>query len=98
MASTRERQLVEARPPQPAARRGGGHMNVYAVAFVWVSMALVASLASIRVGLSVALLEILVGAIAGNLPLAQHYIQQTAFTSFLASLGPVMLMFLAGAE
>ncbi len=43
-------------------------VKIYAVAFVWMAMALVASLVSIRVGVSVALVEILVGAIAGNLP------------------------------
>ncbi len=73
-------------------------MNIYFVAFVWVAMALAASMISIRVGISVALVEILVGAIVGNLPHATHYVQQTEFTTFLASLGSVMLTFLAGAE
>jgi Kef-type K+ transport system membrane component KefB len=73
-------------------------MNVYWVAFVWVAMALAASMISIRVGVSVALVEILVGAIVGNLPHASQYVQQTDFTNFLASLGSVMLTFLAGAE
>jgi Kef-type K+ transport system membrane component KefB len=73
-------------------------MNIYLVAFVWVAMALVASLISIRIGISVALIEILVGAIVGNLPHASHWVQQTAFTTFLASIGSVMLTFLAGAE
>jgi len=73
-------------------------VNIYWVAFVWVAMALAASLISIRLGISVALVEILVGAIVGNLPDASHYVQQTEFTTFLASLGSVMLTFLAGAE
>lgn len=73
-------------------------MNIYWVAFVWVAMALAASLISIRLGVSVALIEILVGAIVGNLPDASHYVQQTEFTTFLASIGSVMLTFLAGAE
>jgi Kef-type K+ transport system membrane component KefB len=73
-------------------------MNIYFVAFVWMAMALAASLISIRVGISVALIEILVGAIVGNLPHASHYFEQTAFTMFLASIGSVMLTFLAGAE
>jgi Kef-type K+ transport system membrane component KefB len=73
-------------------------MNIYWVAFVWVAMALAASLISIRLGISVALVEILVGAIVGNLPDASHYVQQTEFTTFLASIGSVMLIFLAGAE
>jgi Kef-type K+ transport system membrane component KefB len=73
-------------------------VNIYFVAFVWMSMALVASLISIRVGISVALVEILVGAVAGNLPLVSHHVQQTEFTTFLASIGSLMLTFLAGAE
>jgi Kef-type K+ transport system membrane component KefB len=73
-------------------------MNIYLVGFVWMSMALFAALISIRLGISVALVEILVGAIAGNVPAIAHHIDQTAFTSFLASVGSVMLTFLAGAE
>jgi Kef-type K+ transport system membrane component KefB len=73
-------------------------MNVYWVAFVWISMALVATLISIRIGISVALVEILVGAIVGNLPHASEWVQQTEFTTFLASIGSLMLTFLAGAE
>ncbi len=73
-------------------------MNVYAVAFAWMAMALVASLISIRLGISVALVEILVGTVVGNLPHAAHYVQQTEFTAFLASIGSIMLTFLAGAE
>src|SRR5207249_1312374 len=64
----------------------------------WMGMALAASLISIRVGVSVALVEILVGAVLGNLPGIQHQIQQTDFTAFLATLGSVLLTFLAGAE
>jgi Kef-type K+ transport system membrane component KefB len=73
-------------------------MNIYQVAFVWLAMALAASLISIRVGISVALIEILVGAIVGNLPHVSGWVHQTAFTAFLASVGSVMLTFLAGAE
>ena len=73
-------------------------MNIYWIAFVWMAMALAASLISIRVGISVALVEILVGAVVGNLPHASHYVQQTDFTNFLASLGSMVLTFLAGAE
>src|SRR5262249_3149015 len=75
-----------------------GRVNVYWIAFVWMSMALVAALVSIRVGISVALVEILVGAVVGNLPHASSWVQQTDFTSFLASVGSIMLTFLAGAE
>jgi Kef-type K+ transport system membrane component KefB len=73
-------------------------MNIYLVAAVWMGMALVAALISIRLGISVALVEILVGAIAGNVPTIAPHVDQTAFTTFLASIGSVMLTFLAGAE
>src|SRR6266516_6374100 len=73
-------------------------MNIYFVAFVWMAMALAASLISIRFGISVAPVEILKGAIVGNLPNASRYFESTTFTPFLASVGSVMLTFLAGAE
>jgi len=73
-------------------------MNIYTVAAIWMALALGASLISIRVGIAVALAEILVGAAAGNIPGVSGVVQQTAFTTFLASLGSVTLTFLAGAE
>lgn len=73
-------------------------MNDYAIAAVWMALALAASLISIRAGIAVALVEILVGAVAGNVPGVSGLVQQTAFTTFLASLGSVTLTFLAGAE
>lgn len=73
-------------------------MNTYWVAAAWVAMALLASLISIRIGVSVALVEILVGAVVGNIPGSAHLVQQTQFTTFLAALGSVALTFLAGAE
>jgi Kef-type K+ transport system membrane component KefB len=73
-------------------------VNIYLVGFVWMSMALIAAVISIRLGISVALVEILVGVVAGNVPFIAHHVEQTAFTTFLASLGSVMLTFLAGAE
>jgi Kef-type K+ transport system membrane component KefB len=73
-------------------------MSVYAVAAVWLAMALAASLISIRVGISVALIEIVVGAVASNLPWLSSHVQQTEFTTFLATIGSVLLTFLAGAE
>ena len=71
--------------------------NLYTITAVWVALALIASMVSIRIGLSVALVEIVVGAVAGNLPV-DHLIQQTDYTTFLAGLGSVALTFLAGAE
>lgn len=73
-------------------------MNTYWVAAAWVAMALLASLISIRLGVSVALVEIVVGAVVGNIPGSAHVVQQTQFTTFLATLGSVALTFLAGAE
>jgi Kef-type K+ transport system membrane component KefB len=73
-------------------------VNAYWIAFIWVAMALVASLISVRVGVSVALVEIVVGFVVGNLPHAAEYVRQTEFTTFVAGLGSLMLTFLAGAE
>jgi Kef-type K+ transport system membrane component KefB len=73
-------------------------MNPYTVAAVWMGLALVASVISIRAGIAVALAEILVGAIAGNIPGVSGFVQQASFTTFLASIGSVTLTFLAGAE
>jgi Kef-type K+ transport system membrane component KefB len=73
-------------------------MNVYAIAAVWMALALVASLISIRAGIAVALAEILVGVLAGNVPGVSGLVQETAFTTFLASVGSITLTFLAGAE
>jgi Kef-type K+ transport system membrane component KefB len=41
--------------------------NIWFIASIWMALALIASLISIRTGISVALVEILVGVIAGNL-------------------------------
>ncbi len=73
-------------------------MNVYWIAAAWMGMALLASLISIRVGVSVALVEIVVGAVLGNLPGHTDFVQQTEFTNFLATVGSAVLTFLAGAE
>jgi Kef-type K+ transport system membrane component KefB len=61
-------------------------------------MALISSLISVRVGISVALVEIVVGALVGNLPGSADVVQQADFTTFLATVGSVVLTFLAGAE
>ncbi len=73
-------------------------MNVYYVMAIWVGMALLASFFSIKVGLSVALVEILIGAVAGNIPGIREHVQQTDYTTLLAGIGSVLLTFLAGAE
>jgi len=56
--------------------------------------ALAASLISIRTGISVALVEIAIGVVAGNL----LHLQATEWIKFLAAFGSVLLTFLAGAE
>jgi len=61
-------------------------MNVYYVLAIWIGMALVASFVSIRIGVSVALVEILVGAIVGNIPGIKEHVQQTDYTTLLAEL------------
>jgi Kef-type K+ transport system membrane component KefB len=68
--------------------------NIWLIAAVWMGLALLASLVSIKIGISVALIEILVGVIAGNY-LGVH---TTPWIDFLATFGSVLLTFLAGAE
>src|SRR3990172_8995403 len=83
-------------PAAPWTRftRGVMEQNVWLVASGWMALALIASLISIRIGISVALIEILVGVFAGNF-LGLH---TTAWIDFLAMFGAVLLTFLAGAE
>jgi Kef-type K+ transport system membrane component KefB len=69
--------------------------NIWFVAAVWMGLALVASLISIWAGISVALIEILVGVLAGNL---FHLQANNEWIGFLAMLGSGVLTFLAGAE
>jgi Kef-type K+ transport system membrane component KefB len=68
--------------------------NVWMIAAAWMALALVASLISIRLGISVALAEIFVGVVAGN-ALGLH---TNDWIDFLATFGSVLLTFLAGAE
>lgn len=68
--------------------------NIWLVAALWMGLAFLASLISIRIGVSVALVEIFVGIAAGNLGLHQT----TPWIDFLAMLGSGVLTFLAGAE
>ena len=76
----------------------GVRVNIYYIAAIWLGMALLASFISIRIGVSVALVEILIGAVFGNIPGIKEHIEQTAFTTFLAGVGSLLLTFLAGAE
>jgi len=68
--------------------------NVWLHSALWLGLALLASLISIRVAISVALIEIVVGAIAGNLV----GLQITDWVNFLAGFGAILLTFLAGTE
>lgn len=81
--------------------------NSWGIATIWVGLALIASLLSIRFKLSVALLEILVGIVAGNVALLlDHYhvfglrweLKANEWISFLAGFGSILLTFMAGAE
>jgi len=68
--------------------------NIWLASAVWIALALASSLISIRLALSVALIEIVVGAFGGNLiglPL-------TPWVNYLAGFGAILLTFLAGAE
>lgn len=68
--------------------------NIWLASALWIGLALLASLISIRIAVSVALVEIVVGAVAGNtigLPL-------TDWVNFLAGVGAILLTFLAGTE
>lgn len=74
--------------------------NIWFTAAFWMGLAFVASLVSIRLGISVALVEILVGVLAGNVHTANQapLLHTTEWTNFLAMLGSGVLTFLAGAE
>jgi Kef-type K+ transport system membrane component KefB len=67
---------------------------MWVIASLWMGTALLASLISIRIGISVALIEIFLGVIGGNYP----GFHTTPWIDFLASFGSVLLTFLAGAE
>jgi Kef-type K+ transport system membrane component KefB len=68
--------------------------NMWLASALWIGLALIAAVAQNWIAVSVALLEIVVGAIAGNiveLPL-------TPWVNYLAGFGAILLTFLAGAE
>lgn len=69
-------------------------MNIWLDAAFWIGLALAASLISVRLGISVAMVEIMVGVIGGNF-LGLH---TTQWVDFLAGFGSILLTFLAGAE
>ncbi len=61
---------------------------------IWLGLALTASIVSIRIAISVALIEIIVGALAGN----AIGLNLTEWVNFLAGFGAILLTFLAGTE
>ncbi|MBI4528773.1 MAG: cation:proton antiporter [Deltaproteobacteria bacterium] len=63
-------------------------------ASIWIGLALISSLISLRIGISVALIELIVGIAAGN----TFHPQVGEWINFLASFGAIILTFLAGAE
>lgn len=69
--------------------------NIWFVAALWMGLAFIASIVAIRLKVSVALIEIFVGILAGNF-LGIH--QTTDWINFLAMLGSGVITFLAGAE
>jgi Kef-type K+ transport system membrane component KefB len=68
--------------------------NVWWIAALWIGLALAASLLSVWLTISVALTEIVVGAVAGNL----IHLQLNDWINWLAGFGAILLTFLAGVE
>jgi Kef-type K+ transport system membrane component KefB len=68
--------------------------NVWLASALWIGLALLASIISIRTAMSVALVEIMVGAVAGN----TIGLDIAPWVNFLAGFGAIMLTFLAGTE
>ena len=68
--------------------------DVWFQSALWIGLALLAALISMRLGIAVAMIELVVGAVAGNV------IGLTAaeWVVYLAAVGAVLLTFLAGAE
>jgi Kef-type K+ transport system membrane component KefB len=72
----------------------GSVENVWLIAALWIGLALAASVLSVWATISVALVEIVVGAVAGNI----IHLQLTDWINWLAAFGAILLTFLAGAE
>jgi Kef-type K+ transport system membrane component KefB len=68
--------------------------NLWAFAAVWLALATAAAFLARKVGLAAALVEILLGVLAGNL----IGLRSNAWVDFIAGFGSIMLTFLAGAE
>jgi Kef-type K+ transport system membrane component KefB len=68
--------------------------QVWLASALWLGLALLASIISIRIAISVALIEIMVGVVAGN----TIGLQLNEWVNFLAGFGAILLTFLAGTE
>lgn len=68
--------------------------NPYSIAAVWMGLAFVAAMVAGWTGVSVSLIEILIGVAVGN----AFHITSTVWIDFLAGFGSALLTFLAGAE
>ncbi len=68
--------------------------NIWFVSALWIALALAAALLSIWTGVSVALTEIVVGAVAGNI----IALTLTPWINYIAGFGAILLTFLAGTE
>jgi len=68
--------------------------NIWFASALWIGLALIAASLQAWVAVSVALLEIIIGAVAGNLV----DLTLTPWVNYLAGFGAILLTFLAGAE
>lgn len=68
--------------------------NMWLVAGVWMLLAAISAFVAIRVKMPAALIEIIVGMLAGNL----IALRTNAWIDFVAGFGSILLTFLAGAE
>jgi Kef-type K+ transport system membrane component KefB len=68
--------------------------NIWLASAVWIGLAFAASAMQNWVAVSIALLEIIIGAFAGNI----ITLSLTPWVNYLAGLGAILLTFLAGAE
>lgn len=68
--------------------------NIWFTSAAWMGLALISSLISIRIAISVASIEIFIGFIGGNL----FGLTTNAWVNYLAGVGAILLTFLAGAE
>jgi Kef-type K+ transport system membrane component KefB len=68
--------------------------NLWLVAAVWMALAAVSSFIAIRVKMPAALVEIVIGMLAGNV----IALRTNAWIDFVAGFGSILLTFLAGAE